>query len=197
MKFENPLDDIFSAPSNVKVLRVLSLVDWELTGRQIADRSGLNAMTCQNTLNRLNDLGILAVRRVGSANLYRLIRDKHLVQRLVLPLFAGERDLLKDALDPTIEVFSEIASAIYLFGSTASGAANYGSDLDICVLVRNKSLKEPAEEISDRETTRLSRLTGAVPTILVWTEREFKTRLNRRDTLARSIIEGRSLFRKQ
>ena len=197
MKFNKPLDDIFNAPSNVKVLRVLARVDWELTGRQIADMAGLNAMTCQNTLHRLDDMGLLGVKRVGSANLYHLIADKHLVQNLVLPLFSMEKNLLSDALDPTIKAFYEIASRIYLFGSTARGDAQYGSDLDICVLVKNKGIKKSAEETTDQETIRLSSMTGSVPTILVWTEREFKGRLNRKDPLALSILEGQTLYRKQ
>ena len=76
MKFDKPLDDIFGAPSNVKVLRVLARIDWELTGRQVADMAGLNAMTCQNTLNRLREFELLGVRRVGSANLYRANRPR-------------------------------------------------------------------------------------------------------------------------
>lgn len=196
MKFDKPLNDIFNAPSNVKVLRVLARIDWELTGRQIADMASLNAMTCQNTLNRLCEFGLLGVRPVGSANLYRLSRDKHLVQSLILPLFTGETHLLQDALNPTIEAFSQIASRIYLFGSTARDDAEYGSDLDICVLVKNKTIKEAAEEITDQETDRLSNLTGAVPTILVWTEREFKDRWNRKDALAKSIVGGKTVYRK-
>lgn len=188
---------MFNAPSNVKVLRVLARVDWELTGRQIADMAGLNAMTCQNTLHRLDDMGLLGVKRVGSANLYHLITDKHLVQNLVLPLFSMEKNLLSDALNPTIKAFNEIASRIYLFGSTARGDAQYGSDLDICVLVKNKIIKKSAEETTDQETIRLSSMTGSVPTILVWTEREFKGRLNRKDPLALSILEGQTLYRKQ
>lgn len=197
MKFDKPLDDIFSAPSNVKVLRILARIDWELTGRQIADMAGLNAMTCQNALNRLREFGLLGVRRVGSANLYRLMKDKHLVQNLILPLFAREKNLLQDALNPTIEAFGEIASRIFLFGSTARGDAEYGSDLDICVLVKNKTVKEAAEETTDQETIRLSHLTGILPSILVWTEREFKDRLSQKDALAGSIIEGHTLYRKQ
>jgi predicted nucleotidyltransferase len=197
MKFDKPLDDIFGAPSNVKVLRVLARIDWELTGRQIADMAGLNAMTCQNTLNRLREFELLGVRRVGSANLYSIVRDKHLTKNLILPLFRRERELLPDALNPTVEAFSRIASEIHLFGSTARGEAGYGSDLDVCVIVRNKSIKEAAEDITDQETNRLSRLTGILPTILVWTEREFKDRLKRKDALAWSIVEGRTLYPKQ
>lgn len=197
MKFDKPLDDIFSAPSNVKVLRVLARVDWELTGRQVAEFAGLNAMTCQNTLHRLHDIGLLGVRRIGSANLYHLMRDKQLVQSLVLPLFTREKDLLSDTLDPTVEAFSGIASEIHLFGSTARGEAVYGSDLDICVVVKNRSIKEAAETITDEQTARLSLLTGILPSILVWTEHEFRDRLKRKDLLALSILAGRTLFQKQ
>lgn len=196
MKFDNPLDEVFEAPSNVKVLRVLTRVDWELTGRQIADMAGLNPQTCQNTLHRLYEIGLLGFRRLGSANLYLLNSNNHLCQSLMMPLFSRERKLLSDALDPTVAAFSQIATKILLFGSTARGKADHGSDLDICVLVKNRSIKEAAETITDEQTSRLSRLTGILPSILVWTEREFRDRLKLKDPLALSILAGRTLFPK-
>ena len=131
MKFTKPLDDIFQTPSSVKVLRVLFQSDLDLTGRQIADMAGLNPQTCQNTLDRLDDLLILAIRRIGRAYLHRLKSNNAIVQQMLKPLFTTETNLLSNELTKVANMFSGTAIAVILLGSVARGEEDSGSDIDL------------------------------------------------------------------
>ncbi len=105
----NHLDAIFSTPSAVKVLRILAGSELDLSGRQIASLAGLNPQTTQNTLDHLNDMGLLAVRQVGRAKLYRF-RPGHIhVVKLLAPLFAEEKVLLAGAEPGTTRYLREPA----------------------------------------------------------------------------------------
>lgn len=195
MKFDKPLDDIFSAPSNVKVLRVLARVDWELTGRQVAELAGLNAMTCQNALHRLRDFKLVYMRPVGSAHLYRIARDSILVQNLLVPIFKTEESLLDDLMISLIDNLGSSLRSLIVFGSVARGEEDFASDLDIAVIVNNRTNMDRIQKIVDRETDRLSGATGSVPTVPVYTVKEFQTRYKRGQSLFRTIVEeGRVVF---
>jgi len=192
MKFRNPMDDIFGAPSNVKVLRVLFRNRFELTGRQIAELAGLNAMTCQNTLHRLRNFKLVYMRPVGSAHLYRLSRDSILFKNLLEPAFEGERSLLNDLLAPLIEILGSSLRSLIVFGSVARGEEDFTSDLDIAVIVNNRSNLDRIQKITDMEGDRLSGVTGSVPTVSVYTVKQFQTRYRRGQSLFRTIAnEGK------
>lgn len=189
MKFTKPLDDIFQTSSSVKVLRVLLQSDLDLTGRQIADMAGLNPQTCQNTLDRLNDLRILAIRRVGRAYLYRLKDSNAIVQQMLKPLFTTETNLLSNELTKVANMFSGTAIAVILFGSVARDEEEPGSDIDLCVIVKDNEAKEAAEEKGDEILDHLVDVTGIVPTVLVWSREELRKRYDKGDGLARALFE--------
>ena len=189
MKFTKPLDDIFQTPSSIKVLRVLAKSELDLTGRQIADMAGLNPQTCQNTLDRLNDLRLLAVRRVGRAYLYRLKSYNAIVQKMLMPLFTTETNLLNNELTKVANQLESTAIAVILFGSVARGEEEPGSDIDLAIIVQNPENKEAAQELGDEILDELATVTGVVPTVIVWSKDEFKERYDRGDGLARSLLE--------
>jgi len=195
MKFKNPLDEIFGAPSNAKVLRVLLGVDFELTGRQIAELAGLNAMTCQNALHRLRDFKLVSMRPVGSAHLYRIDRGSILVSNLLIPIFEAEESLLDDLVAPLINNLGSSLRSLIVFGSVARSEEDFTSDLDIAVIVNNSTNMNRVQEIVEREMDKLSGATGSVPTVPIYTVKEFQTRYRRGQSLFRTIVEdGRVVF---
>jgi len=193
MKFDKPLDDIFGAPSNVRVLRVLIRNNFELTGRQIAELAGLNAMTCQNALHRLRDFKLVYMRPVGSAHLYRIARDSILVKNLLVPIVEAERSLLDDLMLSLIDNVGSSLRSLIVFGSVARGEEDFKSDLDIAVIVHNRTNMDRIQEVVDRETDRLSGATGSVPTVAVYTIKEFQARYRRGQSLFRTIVEEGSV----
>jgi len=189
MKFKKPLDDIFQTPSSIKVLRVLAKSELDFTGRQIADMAGLNPQTCQNTLDRLNDLQLLAVRRVGRAYLYRLKSNNAIVNQMLAPLFNTEKNLLANELTKVANRLEGTAIAVILFGSVARGEEEPGSDIDLAVIVQDPETREAAQGLGDEILDELADVTGVVPTIIVWSKDEFKERYDSGDGLARSLLE--------
>ena len=189
MKFKKPLDDIFQTPSSIKVLRVLAKGELDFTGRQIADMAGLNPQTCQNTLDRLNDLRLLAVRRVGRAYLYRLKSNNAIVNQMLAPLFNTEKNLLANELTKVANRLEGTAIAVILFGSVARGEEEPGSDIDLAVIVQDPETREAAQGLGDEILDELADVTGVIPTIIVWTKDEFKERYDSGDGLARSLLE--------
>ena len=189
MKFRKPLDDIFQTPSSIKVLRVLAKGELDFTGRQIADMAGLNPQTCQNTLDRLNDLRLLAVRRVGRAYLYRLKSNNAIVNQMLAPLFNTEKNLLANELTKVANRLEGTAIAVILFGSVARGEEEPGSDIDLAIIVQDPENKETAQELGDEILDELANVTGVIPTIIVWSKDEFKERYENGDGLARSLLE--------
>ena len=189
MKFTKPLDDIFQTPSSVKVLRVLAQSELDLAGRQIADMAGLNPQTCQNTLDRLDDLHILAVRRVGRAYLYRLKDKNAIVRQMIRPLFTTETNLLSSELTKVANMFSGMAIAVILFGSVARDEGDAKSDIDLCIIVKNNETREAAEEKGNEILDHLVDVTGIIPSVLVWSRDEFRKRYDKGDGLARAIFE--------
>ena len=189
MKFTKPLDDIFQTPSSVKVLRVLAQSELDLAGRQIADMAGLNPQTCQNTLDRLDDLHILAVRRVGRAYLYRLKDKNAIVRQMIRPLFTTETNLLSSELTKVANMFSGMAIAVILFGSVARDEGDAKSDIDLCIIVKNNETREAVEEKGNEILDHLVDVTGIIPSVLVWSRDEFRKRYDKGDGLARAIFE--------
>ncbi len=195
MKFQKPLDEVFQNLSHVKVLRVLVNSELDLTGRQIAALAGLSAMGAKKALDHLGQLNLLAVRRVGRAYLYRFREENLIVQKLLRQLFINEKTLLEEELKKVSQHFSGFAHSVYLFGSVSRGEEAFGSDIDLCVILRNASLMEQAGEKAMEMTDHLSQVTGITPTILVMTREDFQHRYKSGDVLAKNIVEeGQILY---
>ncbi len=194
MKFQKPLDEVFQNLSHVKVLRVLVNSELDLTGRQIARLAGLSAMGAKKALDHLGELNLLAVRRVGRAYLYRFREENLIVQKLLRQLFLNEKHLLEEELKKVSQHFSVFAHSVYLFGSVSRGEEAFGSDIDLCVILRNASLMEKADEKAMEMTDHLGRVTGITPTILTMTREDFQHRYRSGDVLAKNIVEEGQLL---
>jgi len=195
VKFQKPLDEVFQNLSHVKVLRVLVNSELDLTGRQIAALAGLSAMGAKKALDHLGELNLLAVRRVGRAYLYRFREENLIVQKLLRQLFINEKNFLEEELKKVSQHFSSFAHSVYLFGSVSRGEEAFGSDIDLCVILRNASLMEQAEEKALEMTDHLGQVTGITPTIIVMTREDFQNRYKSGDVLAKNIVEeGQILY---
>jgi hypothetical protein len=86
MKFHLVLEEVLGRRSNIAIIRVLAEKDLELTGRQIAQLSHLNHRTCQLSLGELAIQSIVAYRKVGKANLFKLKKENVLVKEGILEL---------------------------------------------------------------------------------------------------------------
>ena len=181
-----PLNEILGSRTKIKVLRVLAGSELDLTGRQVARKAGLNAMTCQNTLNRLRDSGILEVRQAGRAYLYQLKERDHLVSNMILPLFRKERAFLKDQLAAFSSRLRGVAASAYLIESSSSDEPGRG----ICIIVSNETNREFARKKAEEEIESLGIILGVTIVAIA----ELKKLYLEDDPLYQAIKDGELIY---
>lgn len=157
MDISRPLQNLMGQ-NTARVLRRLSLVSDELTGRRIAELAEVPAMSAGRVLADLTEMGLVHARDVGRARVYRLNRDHVLWNPL--------DDMLKA---PAIierqiaEIVGESAAAgatVAVFGSFARGEAGAKSDVDIVIVSRDDAHQDRRFELVDALRERIQLLTG-------------------------------------
>ena len=125
------------------VLATLARGDVELTGRELARRTGHGSPEgVRRAADRLVTHGIVLRRSVGGAHLYRLNRD-HIAAPYVEGLANLRGDLI-DRLRTLLATWSTPPTTALLFGSVSRGEATTTSDLDLLV-IRPRAL-DPDDE---------------------------------------------------
>lgn len=98
--------------------------------------------------------------------------------------------VLSEIVRRLVEAFEP--ERVYLFGSSARGEASTDSDYDIMVLVPNDA---PPERRRSRLAYKRLWGKGAAADVLVWTHREFESRLHLKASLPATIVrEGKLLY---
>jgi predicted nucleotidyltransferase len=152
MIINNFLQHIFSAQSNVIVLRTLNSRVVGISGRETARISKLSIRTVQNTLAHLESLGLVNRTIGGRDHLFMLDRNNKIVVKLINYIFDFESKFKSEILTSIKKKLSALASSLILFGSVARGEEDYTSDFDLCIVyVKNKSKVEAAvSELRDK-----------------------------------------------
>lgn len=99
MKFDVPLDDILRSRSHIRILRVLISVapELNLSGRDVARRSGVSHPRASRVLTELGEQGIVTERRHAGYALYEL-NKAHVLAGAVRRLFDAEQEVAEDLL---------------------------------------------------------------------------------------------------
>lgn len=129
-----PLNWIFSAPSNVALLRALKDSGEGMSGRAAARAAGINHQACRQALDRLEGIGVIRRQGSGHTQLVRLNFNHVLVKDALLPLFQAEKDfqsLLRESIKANLGKDARTAT---LFGSAARKEDLPGSDLDLLLV---------------------------------------------------------------
>lgn len=163
------LEALFGGPGRTAVLRLLVRQTTSLTGRQVADLSGLSVAGAARILDHFASLGIVSRRRVGRAVLHELNRDNLLVESIVLPAVAAEQSLQADLEATLAEAFGPVALSVVLFGSVARGSADRESDVDVLVIVEDDARAVRATDVADEVGTRFFRRYGVPLSVMVTT----------------------------
>jgi hypothetical protein len=134
MEFARPLA-LVTPTLDGDVLAALAVADEEFSGRELARRVGRGSPEgIRRAADRLVGQGVLSLRVVGSAHLYRLNRD-HLAAPWIEGLATLREQLLKQ-LRTLVGAWAEPPLIVMLFGSVADGSAANGSDMDLLVVRR-------------------------------------------------------------
>ncbi len=153
MQINNVLNAVFSAQSNMKIMRAMINYSQGITGREVSRITGLSPRACLNSLSSLESLGIIKRLRGGRDHSFQLNTKHFLYSEVLSPLIIAEKKF-QDAIkkDITYKLKGKCKS-IYVFGSVARKEDSPNSDLDICVVMNNK--KE--QHILENEITELSK----------------------------------------
>ena len=198
MRFNNILEDILGKRSNISILRILLDKNAELTGRRIATLTGLAHRTCLMSLEGLKNQGIITMRSVGSANLYRLKSDNFLIEQGILPLFKIEKGLLISMVAPILDIIEKEARhyvrSIVLFGKIARAAEEPDSDIDICIILGDHNYKATLSTILKPVREHIMRAFGNRLSIHMLTAQELKERSARNDTIIKELMESKYIW---
>ncbi|MDP2183223.1 MAG: nucleotidyltransferase domain-containing protein [Actinomycetota bacterium] len=153
------IDSLFGGPGRNAVLRLLARSEEPLSGRQIAQATGLSPGGAARALDHLFELGVIVRVAAGRAVLNSLDREHEIVRTLVLPaLEAEDRIAAARAARPSSDVPPEIIEClvsgfdplqIILFGSRATGEGDESSDFDLLVVL---------PEVTDKHATMVAML---------------------------------------
>ena len=140
---------IISSKSTMRALRILARTELPLSIAQIARHTGLTRPSVTNALERLDDAGIILTTRSGNARLFQLVKENIYVEKILLPLFDLEDNLVHYMTKDIKDALGQKAVSIIMFGSFARGDYTAESDVDILVVSPDtlgyKNLKGPLE----------------------------------------------------
>lgn len=143
------LDYIFSAQSNLIVLRVLNERNAGVSGREASRLSGLSVRAVQNTLINLSKAGLVKIAEGNREHLFSIDREKYLIKELVEKIFETEREFYSSILKQIRTKLKPYAVSLVQFGSTARGEDTIKSDFDLCIIYDKKSgvIEEKVSEL--------------------------------------------------
>jgi len=173
MKWHNALDDVLGSTIKIRLLRVLAKNASVFTGRELARLVGYSHTQTNSVLAELEIDGLVMKRHIGNANTYSLNRDNLLVSRIIVPAFRIEGQLIQDLANRFFEGMGKDLVSIILFGSAARGEESSGSDLDLILVVKDKSdLDKLEERVSELSLESANSFGGLISPIVV-TESEY------------------------
>jgi predicted nucleotidyltransferase len=192
------LDHILGTTAKVRLLRALLPLDTPASGREAERLAGVAHRSATRALDDLVTSGVLHRTTTPGAHLYQINRE-HDLTPVLESLFRGEAARL-GSLREEIEAALGAAdlkgtvSSVVLFGSAARGDARPASDLDLLVLVEDRSQSEAAGDFLGAVSARLRSRYGARPSVLVVAIAEARRRLEDGDSLMQNVIsDGRTL----
>lgn len=146
MVTNNILDYIFSAKSNLKILRVLNERVTGISGREAARLSGLSLRAAQSTLANLSSLGLVKIAEGKREYLFSMDREKFLTIELVEKVFEIEREFNNRIVKQIRAKLNSFVVSLVQFGSTARTEDTLSSDFDLCIIY-NTNLSSIEEKV--------------------------------------------------
>jgi len=150
------LEEVLSSRAKTKVLRLLATFPAkEYTGREMARALGLSHRTVDLALRDLAAYDLVAVRRIGGANVYTANRDNYRF-RALQELVRREEETLGQLVKEIRKGLPPVLSCV-LFGSVARGEERPGSDIDLLVVLKDpKAAEEKLAALGLRVSERFS-----------------------------------------
>lgn len=197
MRIHDKLDEILKQGSKVKILRFLSMEKDEHTGRGIAKGIGMSSSSTHNTLKDMRKEGLISARKKGNAILYKLQEENYVVRELLGPLFKKEKNLFNYITSlikkQLLRLKGNIVS-IAVFGSVVSREETSRSDIDVLIVLKNKSGKQKIDKALDALHADLARQFGVPISPYVLTLKEIKQRHRQKKSIIKAILDNNELI---
>ncbi len=185
------MEKLFPASPVWRLLRLLRNDPAGLSGRQLARDSGLSHPTVHRVLKELTSSGLVQVKRIGNSHVYTVNRAHLLYKRILEPsldpnkLIVMEIDELFRRLPR--EIRGRVVSLV-LFGSWATGKADWPSDADLLVLVNGEKDKASIQGATlEWLTMEFERNTQIMLSPVVYTVMEYRRKMKQGDPLVKNI----------
>jgi len=128
------LEKVFSAPSNVTVLRILNERVTGLTGRETARLAGITHRSALKTLSTLESLKIVKRQTGGRDYLFTLNRNNYIAQNIITKIFENEQQFFFKIKSLIKKRIGKYSTSLIIFGSVARKEEKIDSDLDLCIV---------------------------------------------------------------
>ena len=178
MLINNILDAVFSARSNIVILRAMINRNAGITGREVSRVSGLSPRACLNTLTSLENIGIIKRLRGGRDHLFVINRVHYLVSEAIIPLLNAEKVFLDEISKDIKSKLKNKCNSVYIFGSVARKDESPGSDFDICIVMNSSKERQILEEEIAELRSRTFLKYGITLSPLFITLKEFVNKYN-------------------
>ncbi len=133
--------NILGTKNSIKVIRTLvKHKDWEFNISEFSKDTKINKGVLSRIVKKLENENVIRVNRKGKILLFKINKDNLFIKNIIIPLFEKEQTFFKEHLkNKLIKLKEENVLSVILYGSYASGEANLTSDIDIMVVIKNKT----------------------------------------------------------
>ena len=198
MRAHNPLDRILNSKVKVKILRFLCRTEAEWTGRQIAQEIKVSPAACHKALHELDNERVVLVRSVGTSHLYHSNKDNVIISELIKPLYKRESTIPDEIYEAIVRNISSVAVrsiiSVAVFGSMKKRKERATSDVDLLVLVRNKTDKKKVEKDLEKVNEKVMDKFGNIVSPYVQSVGEFRSKYKKGLPLAKNIAKFHKLL---
>jgi predicted nucleotidyltransferase len=141
------LEKLFSAPSNISILRVLNQRVIGITGRETARLTNLTHRSALKALTTLEELGVVTRVTGGRDHLFTLNRQRYISKQIIQPILDSENNFNLTVITSIKNRLSKLTESVIIYGSVARNDELINSDYDLCI-VYNKHLIEIEQVVS-------------------------------------------------
>ncbi|MCS4541823.1 MAG: nucleotidyltransferase domain-containing protein [Euryarchaeota archaeon] len=156
------LEIFFGSKTKIKILRTLcQQKQWNFSVVELSKDLSLNKGVVSRVLNQLQKDGIVKIIRKGKVKLCRVNRENRIVNELIVPIFEKEQNIIDSILKYFLKElnprrFRSVLSVI-AYGSVVKGLFKLTSDLDLMLILSNKSEISSIKKILDKIVDKFSK----------------------------------------
>ena len=195
MVFHKSILDVMNSKTKLKIIGFMLRHEALMSEREIAAVSGVSHMSVNRIMRELAEMNFVHILRAGRSNLWRVNRNSYVFhilsdKYLTLMDFKAPLEDLKNTILGNLPL--SLVVTVLLFGSIASNAEKYNSDIDLFIQVKDKGDKRQVEPATEKLATLCLERFGNVLSPYLLTKEELKARTGLK--LISNIKEGIILY---